>query len=423
MAHGARVPGMFMSRFDEYIKFENEDAALAFRQQQYLQCEYQELLRDVMGMANADVSGERHIVLGVEQRPGKRRVLVGIKKKEFLDPSVFRKVVSENLEPPLTVTYVAHKVDGRMFGILIVPDAGDKPYMMKRDFSKSLRRGDAWIRRGSKLARLDREGLESIYADRFQKKSIDSHLEVSFSGTVGRKMLELPVLSADDPPSKQAAKQIRACIRARERADEILGHEDSKIQRLMHVNIFGTDASFESRDLAALKRDLQTVATVYRKADKYYFLEENAHKVNLSVVNLGEEYLEDTSVVLEIPVLKGVAVASRIYLQLDARQHASATSVIENQENYPTVERLEDRVRISDNIGAIPHHIPTELFKVPLRIAVSTPAIAQVVPVYYAVLGRNLRQPVTGRLELHVVEPRPERRISAKTRSRAAEGR
>ena len=126
---------------------------------------------------------------------------------------------------------------------------------------------------------------------------------------------------------------------------------------------------------------------------------------------------------LEIPVLKGVAVASSIYLPPDARQDASATSVIENQENYPTVERLEDRVRISDNIGAIPHHIPTELFKVPLRIAVSTPAIAQVVPVYYAVLGRNLRQPVTGRLELHVVEPRPERRISAKTRSRAAKGR
>ncbi len=414
---------MFMSRFDEYIKHENENASLAFREQQYLEFEYEELLRDVMGMANADVSGERHVVLGIEQKPGKTRVLVGIKKEDLLDPSVFRTVVSENIEPPLKVNYVAHEVDGRMFGILIIPDVGDKPYVMKRDFSKSLRRGDAWIRRGSKLARLDREGLESIYGDRFQKDPIDGHLEVSFSGTAGRKMLELSVLPADEPPSKQAARQIRACISAKERADEILGHEDSKIQRLMHVNIFGTDAPFESRDIATLKRDLKTVTTVYRKADKYYFLEENAHKVNLSVMNLGEEYLEDASVVLEIPILKGVAVARKIYLPPEARQDPSATSVFENQKNYPTVERLEDRIRISDNIGAIPHHIPTELFKVPLRIGVSTAAIAQVVPVYYAVLGRNLRQPVTGRLEFKVVEPRPERKSSNKKRRREAESR
>ncbi len=80
---------MFMSRFDEYIKHENENASLAFREQQYLEFEYEELLRDVMGMANADVSGERHVVLGIEQKPGKTRVLVGIKKEDLLDPSVF----------------------------------------------------------------------------------------------------------------------------------------------------------------------------------------------------------------------------------------------------------------------------------------------------------------------------------------------
>ncbi len=94
---------MFMSRFDEYIRFENENASLAFREQQYLKFEYEELLRDVMGMANADVSGERHIVLGIEQESVKTRVLVGIKKEEFLDPSVFRTIVSENIEPPLKV--------------------------------------------------------------------------------------------------------------------------------------------------------------------------------------------------------------------------------------------------------------------------------------------------------------------------------
>ena len=422
LARGAGAPGMFMSKFDGYIKFENENAALAFRGQQYLDFEYEQLLRDVMGMANADVSGERHIVLGIEQKPGKPRVLVGMKKKDFLDPSVFCKLVSENIEPPLKVSYVAHEVDGRIFGMLIVPDAGHKPYMMKRDFSKSLRRGDAWIRRGSKLVRLDREGLESIYADRFQKEPMDGHLEVSFSGTADGKMLELPVLPAADPPSKQAAKQIRACIKAKERADEILGHEDSKIQRLMHVNIFGTETPFESRDLTTLKRDLKTITITYRKADKFYFLEENAHKVNLSVMNLGEEYLEDVSVVLEIPVLQGVAVARKIYLSPEARQDPSATAACGNQENSPTVERLEDRIRITDNIGAIPPRIPTELLKAPLRIAVSTPAIAQVVPVYYAVLGRNLRQPVTGRLEFKVVAPRPASKPTDKKRRRAAEG-
>jgi hypothetical protein len=51
------------------------------------------------------------------------------------------------------------------------------------------------------------------------------------------------------------------------------------------------------------------------------------------------------------------------------------------------------------------------------------PAIAQVVPIYYAVLGRNLRQPVTGRLEFKVVEPRPERKSSGKKRRREADSR
>lgn len=70
-----------MSTFDEYVKFDNENAALAFRGQQYLEFEYEGLLRDVMGMANADVSGDRYIVLGIEQEPGKARVLATVSSK------------------------------------------------------------------------------------------------------------------------------------------------------------------------------------------------------------------------------------------------------------------------------------------------------------------------------------------------------
>ncbi len=395
-----------MPAYDDYIRFENENTALVFRSNQYSEHEYEDLLCNVMSLANANVHGPRHIVIGVEIESEKKRTLVGIRKKDFLDPSIYRKTVREYIEPAIKVNYVAYEIDGRIFGILVIDDCEDKPYMMRKEYSKMLRTGDAWIRRGARNYPVDREGLESIYANRYQKQPVDGHLEVSFSGTAARQMLELPVLAVDNPPLKQAAAQIKDCIRAKERADDILGHDDSKLQRLMHVNIYGTDTPFEARDLEQLKRDLKTVKKDFAQDDKYYYLEENAHKVNITIMSLGAEYLEDVSIVVEIPIRKGLAVSRKIYTP-DSRHDAGdplSTTVFENTDSYPTVERQDDRIRVTENIGSVPHHKPVEAFRQPLRIAVSSSGIDEIVPLYYAVFSRNLRRPVTGRLEFKIVK-------------------
>jgi hypothetical protein len=52
-----------MRNVSDIIRFEREHTALDFKQAQYVRAQHEALLKDFMAMANADVDGERHILI------------------------------------------------------------------------------------------------------------------------------------------------------------------------------------------------------------------------------------------------------------------------------------------------------------------------------------------------------------------------
>ena len=58
-----------MINFDDLIKYENENTCLDFKAIQYEKSQYEELIKDIMSMANADVENDRYIIIGVKHKP------------------------------------------------------------------------------------------------------------------------------------------------------------------------------------------------------------------------------------------------------------------------------------------------------------------------------------------------------------------
>ncbi len=389
-----------MTRLEELIYRESADETLAFRPTQYYRHDHEVLLKDVMAMANAPAEGRRLIVVGVRDQGKGARQLIGIAAEAFVDRKVYRCLARDFVEPPLELDYLRYELDGIQLGLLVVPEGTDRPYVMKRDFSPGLRAGDAWIRHGRRQTRLGRAQMEAIYAEKFAATAVHGEIQVGFPGAVPQTELELEVRCFDRAPSQLAAEKIRAALAARQRADAILGPDDTSIGRLMHAQQFSSDVPYEARGADTLRQNLRDVPRMLRQEDLHYRFEEQAHRVNLCLYVGGTQSLRDASIVLEMPRMKGAAVADRLHFSPaggPARDPAQA------RPTYPTVHYLPERIRIAEHIGDVPHHLLRTVFAEPLRLALSARVQGRTLPLTYRLYGRNLREPVAGTLHIRAM--------------------
>ena len=86
-------------KYDDIIDFENESTRLDFKAIQYDGKNHEALLKDVMSMANADVEGEKLIVVGVNHKANGERDIVGIEKEKFIDSLNYQQLIRKNIEP------------------------------------------------------------------------------------------------------------------------------------------------------------------------------------------------------------------------------------------------------------------------------------------------------------------------------------
>ena len=78
-----------MKQIDDLIKFENENTSLDFKAVQYSKPMHEALIKDVMAMANAHISGDRYIIVGVKHRPDGTKEYLGINKRDFTDGAIY----------------------------------------------------------------------------------------------------------------------------------------------------------------------------------------------------------------------------------------------------------------------------------------------------------------------------------------------
>ena len=122
----------------------------------------EELVKEVIGLANADVDGPRNILFGFNAGAIEGGGIVGIAESAMADLKKAHRLLSTLIEPVLHLAFIYDRINGKLIGTLEIDGCNDGPYVVGRDFSAKLSRGQSWIREGWDLRALERAELIQI---------------------------------------------------------------------------------------------------------------------------------------------------------------------------------------------------------------------------------------------------------------------
>lgn len=136
----------------ERLLYEEENTTLDFKKEQYRFAnasadEKTELLKDILGFANAWRRSEAYILIGVEDVRGGRGKVVGIPATDHLDDHSLQQFVNSQTNRPIRFHYEAFGFEGKQVGIISIEDQ-NRPIYLKRNFGR-LEKEKVYVRRGS----------------------------------------------------------------------------------------------------------------------------------------------------------------------------------------------------------------------------------------------------------------------------------
>ena len=136
----------------ERLLQEEESTTLDFKRDQYpfanaSEEDKSELLKDILGMANAWRRSEAYVIIGVEEVRGGRSTVYGIGAADHLADHSLQQFVNSLTNRPVRFGYEAFGFDGKQLGVIRV-EQQPRPFYLKRDYGK-LRRNEVYVRRGS----------------------------------------------------------------------------------------------------------------------------------------------------------------------------------------------------------------------------------------------------------------------------------
>lgn len=410
---------------EEAIRYEGESTNLDFKATIYKADKSEDLIKDIMAMANANSDQDRHIVVGVKHYPSNERYILGV--EEFIDDATYHQLIHSNIEPEINFEYFAYTIDDKKVGVFRIFNCDNPPYMMKRDGAK-LKRGDSFIRKGTSTMRLMRSDIDRMFAKKqsgynFYDK-IDAVLQSD--GQPCTTLRPWPILT---PPSQVAANEIRQVIADKERAILKRAEEARLLEERMKnlpenlrgigalqqglklpdfaigANMMFGHTTYEQRDIPTLQKNLSKVKETYAENDKHYLFEQKTHKLNILISNTGDRYLENCSVEITVKRTFNFIIPNRIYekpqggswLMPSPPKPASYASL-----HYPTIKRNADSYIIIDNIGDIKHNRPKNALEVPFRLLLPTNAAGNTLELTLSIFGKNLPEPFVKTLKVAI---------------------
>ncbi len=151
--------------FFEQLLYEEETSTLDVKKEQYrfvkaTDDEKSELLKDILGFANAWRRSEAYILIGVDEVRGCRDNVVGIAAADHLDDHSLQQFVNNLTNRPVHFHYEAFGFEGKQVGIIRI-EKQQRPIYLKRDYGK-LHRDEVYVRRGSSTDPSKPASLEEI---------------------------------------------------------------------------------------------------------------------------------------------------------------------------------------------------------------------------------------------------------------------
>ena len=385
-----------MSRLVQIARSGKPETGMQFRQQPYGKSGVESFLRDVLALANAAVDGPRYIVVGAAVDDSGRKQVAAVSSSDFSGRPPYESLAGEFIEPPLRLSYQPVSVEGKRVGVFEIGDCQDRPYMMRIDYSETLRRGDAYCRSGTTAIKMGRQQLQELFEKKFRDSVSTDDIEVGFAGDIIHKNLTLPSCDLSTLPSAIAAGKIDQLIKIRRNSRD--SGSTSIMARLVHARLFGSDDPYDSRTVEELLQEKESVRKKFREHDAHFLFETHRQEIRLVIYNQGREPIVDASLELVLPRDADFHVAQA--LPKVRRNGSLSNRLASDTAPYPAVRLDQNAVHVAHQIGDIPVGEPVAAFGAPLRVCAGPGLAGRRFGIRYALHGQNLRAPVTGTLKM-----------------------
>lgn len=385
-----------MNRLARIVRSATPSTAVQFCKRAYGKSGVERFLRDVIAMANASVEGPRYIVTGVDYDGKGRKRMIGVGRDDFSGKPAYQSLANEHIEPPVRIRYQPVSVEGERVGVFEIGECQDRPYMMRIDYSETLRRGDAYARMNNKSVKLGRRQLQALFEKKFQDSVSAANIEIGFPGDIIHKDLNVMTHSFATLPSAVASAKLHELIEAKQQVRA--SASNTIVARLTHARLFGTDSPYEERSTDEILEEMRQIERRYRHQDSHFLFEERATLVQLVLLNQGNEELRDASLTLVLPNHNAFHVATE--LPRIPRDDRFIERTPSEQAGYPAVVLSDNSVQVSTKLGDIEPGEPVEVFDLPLRICVGNELQGRRLGIQYALNAHNLRTAAKGKLRL-----------------------
>ena len=353
----------------------------------------EELVKEVIGLANADVDGPRYILFGYNAGAMEGSGIVGIDESAMADLKTAHRLISALVEPVLHLAFIYDRINSKLVGALEIDGCDEGPYVVGQDCSEKLSRGQAWIREGRDLRSVDATDLAPLSAPEPTKAAKPPPpIDVGFNDQPDCNFLEMPVPDTSDPPFAKDKKEVKQPLDLKKAIIDTVGTITTRILRLGRAPAHGADKG----DTDSHTDTFRATVTLFGDADNHYYYEEKALQLNLAVCNKGAEGIEGVSIELGFPRLPDFDVADRLYVSpFDKRSPYELKNL-----GYPEVERLDDAILVRSSIGALGPGSPAQAFKCALRLAVGPGMQGRKLAIHYTLRGENEQNLGKGRLKI-----------------------
>ncbi len=328
----------------------------------------EEMVKEVIGLANARVDGPRYILFGVNPGAMEGSKIVGIDEGAIADLKKAHRHISELIEPAVSLAFIYDKFGGKLVGALEISDCDEGPFVVGQDYSRELSRGKSWIREGRELREVDIAELARVDSPEPTEVIDEAELidplavpdiDVGFNDDPDSKVIQLSIPDTSDPPFANEIldagdnKDLKQTIR------DAVNTVTTRILKLARKSPGESDPN-SSTDVVRAAQDLCS------DADNHYYYEQKALQLNLMACNKGTHSVRDVRIELGFPIVEGFDIADRIYANpFDKRAQAEVKKL-----GYPKVEHRNNAIFVRDTIGVLEPNSPVPALKCALRMAV-----------------------------------------------------
>lgn len=328
----------------------------------------EELVKEVIGLANAKVDGPRYILFGINPGAMEGSKIVGIGEGAMADLKKAHRHISELIEPVVSLAFIYDNFDGKLVGSLEIDDCDEGPFVVGQDYSKELSRGKSWIREGRELREVDIADLAKAASPEPTEVIDEAELvdplavpmiDVGFNDDPDCKVIQLSIPDTSDPPFAKEKRDTKESRDFRQTIRETVNTVTTQILKLARRSS-GESDPHSSTDVVKAAEDLVS------DADNHYYYEEKALQLNLVVCNKGTQSVRDARIELGFPTIKDFDIADRIYVNpFDKRSSAGTKNT-----GYPKVEHRDKAIFVRNTIGVLEPNSPVPALKCALRMAV-----------------------------------------------------